>query len=596
MNRVLGCGAMACLGAASALGWDGVAGFDAASGRSLRNYPHDREVDLLHMRLELSIPSMDEPRVESREVLEFTPVAGQVAEFSLDARAMEVRGVTSPGREAGFAYDGSRLAIRLSPPVLPGERAQVVIDYALDDPPDGLLWTPAIAEQPERTPQIHTQGEAESNSYWFPGHDFPNERLTTELVVTVPEGFMASSNGRLVSHEHRVVASAGGERRVEVWHWSQEKPHVTYLVSLVVGRFDVVDVGTAALPMPVYVPPGRGKDVAGTYGRTREMATVFERLVDEAYPWARYAQLVVTNFNAGGMENTSATNMFDFAILGEADLLDHEFEGLISHELAHQWFGDLVTCNSWEHLWLNEGFATFLTGLWVENREPGGGEAAWMSGRDAYDRGVLGWFDGLIGGDGGSLPGTVGMCSNVYAHPGETFGRGSNPYPKGASILHMLRRRLGDEVFFRGLRLYVDRHALKTVETSDLRYAMEEVSGEGLEQFFAQWCTRPNLPRVEVTVEREGARAKVSARQTQKIDGDNPAFEFDLPLAGLGGAEAEAVGVLAFRGREASWEGELPEGALGVVVTEVSWGGVGGADGAGAAGVSGVVSGMMGSS
>lgn len=559
--------AVAVVSGRSALATGDVAGFDAVTGKSLRNYPHDRVVNLEHMRLELSIPSMDEPRIDGREILTISGLAREATEFTLDAHAMTIRGVSCPGREAGYSYDGSTLSIRLLPGVKSGEKADVTIEYALDDPPDGLLWTPPIAEQPERTPQIHTQGEAESNSFWFPCHDYPNERLTTELVVTVPEGFMASSNGRLVSHEHRILDGASGGRKVEVWHWSQEKPHVAYLVSLVVGRFDVVDVGTPALPMPVYVPLGRGKDVPATYGRTPEMVSVFERLLDEPYPWARYAQLVVTNFNAGGMENTSATSMFDFAILSPEALIDHEFEGLISHELAHQWFGDLLTCNSWEHLWLNEGFATYLNGLWCENRSLGAGEPSWMNGREAYDAHVQGWFDGLIGGDRGELPGAVGMCSNVYANPGETFGRGSNPYPKGASILHMLRRKLGDEVFFRGLRLYVDRHALKTVQTSDLRYAMEEASGEGLEQFFTQWCTRPNLPRVTIKVERsEDRHVRVTASQTQKIDGDNPAFEFDLPLASVGASPSEQLGALSFRGKEASWEGELPQGAAGVAV------------------------------
>src|SRR5688572_20052583 len=150
----------------------------------------------------------------------------------------------------------------------------------------------------------------------------------------------------------------------DTFHWVQDKPHVAYLVTMVVGKFDIVDVGTPQLSMPVYVTQGQGKNVQATFGRTKDMVDFFNKTTGQTYPWARYAQLCVHNFGAGGMENTSATTLYESCVIQPDALLDHDLDGLISHELAHQWFGDLATCNSWEHIWLNEGFATYATHLW----------------------------------------------------------------------------------------------------------------------------------------------------------------------------------------------------------------------------------------
>lgn len=532
------------------------AGFDAVTGRNTRNYPPDRHADHTHLKIELTVPSMDEPRLIGRETLTFRPIARDLSTLTLDARAMIIKDVTAAGHKVAFGHDGMVLSIVLDPPATLGKESQVVIEYELHDPPEGLLWTALNPTKPTRTPQIHTQGQAESNSYWFPCRDFPNERTTTEVIANVPEGFMVSSNGRLVKHERIPQGLAPGLPGTtrEQWHWLQDKDHVAYLVSMVIGKFDVVDVGTPSLPMPVYVPPGRGADVQGTYGRTSEMVAAFEALLDEKYPWDRYAQLVVTNFNSGGMENTSATSMHDAAIIDADNLDDFDIESLIAHELAHQWFGDLITCNSWEHLWLNEGFATYFSGIWAEQRAPGKGEAAWTGGPLAYERSVLGWFDSVIGTDTVLAPVGVGFASNAYAHPGEVFARPANPYPKGASTLHMLRSRMGDELFFKGLALYVDRHKFKTVETQDLRRVMEEVSGESLEQFFWQWCTRPGIPRVKFETKWDASASvlRVIGTQTQLIDGDNPAFVFSVPVVARLNGDVEAAGTLTFDGKEAS--------------------------------------------
>jgi aminopeptidase N len=308
-----------------------------------------------------------------------------------------------------------------------------------------------------------------------------------------------------------------------VWHYIQEKPHVSYLVTLIIGKFDIVDLpppkSIPNLPMRVWAPQGLGDRVLQTYGRTGEMIDLFNDRFGVPYPWDRYDQLCAKNFRSGGMENTTATTMYPTAILDKNALLDGDLDGLISHELCHQWTGDFITCKSWAHIWLNEGWATYGSALWNEQR----------FGLDGYLDSMRGNF-GVARRD--RTTGEIAMVSPVYEDPGETFRRPGNPYPKGASILHMLRMMLGDEVFWKGVRLYMNRHALGVAETNDFRYALEEVSGLGLEWFFEQWCYRPGCPELNVKIRYEGDKRElfVDVEQTQKIDAATPAFRFTLPV------------------------------------------------------------------
>lgn len=533
-------------------------GFDADSGRDTRTYPPDRIADFQHMKLEIDIPDMNRPHLSAVETLSFAPLGHDLAELSLDAKLMEVHEVSSPGHKVSFKHDGHVLRVSFDPPVPAGATALLTTKYEVDDPPQGLTWTPESPAWPGRPAQLHSQGEAQSNSYWFPCHDFPNERLTTELIATVPGDFAVSANGKMA--EPPIHSGEGSQKRI-TYHWLQDKPHVNYLVSMIVGKFDVVDVampeqgqGKALVPMPVYVPPGRGGDVFRTYGRTPQMVSLFGKLTGQPYAWDRYAQLVVWNFGAGGMENTSATTLYDTAVLTPEGLADGDLDGLISHELAHQWFGDLITCKSWEHIWLNEGFATYFTNLWFEHRDAGGSPEDGSN--DAYQAGVIGNFDAVIDRDKPDAPYMQAMVSKEYTDPGQPFGWAAGAYPKGASILNMLRQRLGDELFFKGLAAYVARYKLQNTETNDLRRALEEVSGDSLEQFFHQWCYRPGVPDLDIELKWDETASElvVSVNQKQQIDGYNSAFAFALPIWVEGGHGSPAAKAALSRGSLVSME------------------------------------------
>jgi aminopeptidase N len=486
------------------------AAFDEATGRDLRNYPPDRIVDYLHMTLDMRFEDIEQRNFTATQTLRFAPIGNPADSISLDAVDLDIESVTLDGEAVEHYSDGKELTLRFDPPLAAGRPREVVIEYACDNPTAGMIFTPSASDVSHYTAEVHTQGQTVTNRHWFPCFDHPNERLTTELIIDVPSGYAASGNGRLVSN------SDDGHRAV--WHYLQDKPHVNYLVAMVIGKYDIVEIPHARVPMQVWVPQGQGDLVMGSYGRTGEMIDMFEQRLGIAYPWDRYDQLLVKNFGAGGMENTTATTMYPTAVLDEAALADGDLESLIAHELAHQWTGDMITCKSWTHIWLNEGWATYGSALWFEHRD---GEDGYLdSMRGNYRR--LAWRD--------KTTNDHGMVSPVWEHAWENFRRGA--YPKGASVLHMLRAMLGDDVFFEGVAVYMNRHALGTVETNDFRYAMEEVSGLGLEWFFDQWCVRPGIPKLDITVRYDAVdrRLTVDVAQTQHIDERTPAFRFVLPI------------------------------------------------------------------
>ncbi|MGD9688252.1 MAG: M1 family aminopeptidase [Phycisphaerales bacterium] len=507
--------------------------FDEASGRDTRNYPPDPRVDYVRTEIAVRISDMNDPRMAGVCRHFVNPKASPLDSLSLRAgpsTSMRVGGVRlgagAEGRSVRYVHEGELLRLQFDPPLEAGVEVSIEIEYDLVDPPEGLFWTPESPAWPGRAAQIHSQGQPESNHYWFPCHDSPNVRASQVVTATVPQGFVALSNGALSHH------AVDGDAGTETYVWTLERGHVPYLATLVVGRFDVaeIDAPSCGTPMRVLAPPGLGGRIEATYGRTGRMVDLFAEFTGSAFPWPRYDQIIVHNFGAGGMENTSATTMHETAILDERALLDADLDGLISHELAHQWFGDLITCRSWEHIWLNEGFATYFTHLWFEHRD---GEDAYLARLHAARLEII----AADRSDPAPAPFRPAMCSKEYRHPWDVFRRAANPYGKGAFILHMLREELGAEVFREGVRRYVRRFAGSTVETRDLRRCMEEASGRSLEEFFEQWCFRPGVPRVRVALEWDGPSRALIVRgeQMQPIDAANPAFALSIPVWTRGG-------------------------------------------------------------
>jgi aminopeptidase N len=502
MRRYLGV-LVAVLGLAGA-----VRGQQAAPDVPLRT-AGDRPVDIRHIRLDLRV-DLPHRTVDARATLQLRSLR-PVAAVSLDAVEFEVKEVRirQGGREeksAHFDHDGRKLVIDLDSTWPAGREAEVLIDYRVRDPRDGLhFFSPSEAE-PDVPLMVWSQGEATTNRYWFPCLDQPDQRQTSELVVTVADGFEVLSNGKLVDRK------ANPDDKTVTFHWRQDKPHPSYLVTLVVGRFEVVREEWNRVPVLFYVPPDRKDEIGPTFGRTRQMLDLFSRLFGIEYPWDKYAQVVVEQFTAGGMENTSATTMNDRILYDRRSLLDGSPDSIVAHELAHQWWGDLVTCRDWAHIWLNEGFASYMEAVWAEHDK----------GADDYAYAMYQKGRGAIAG-GKDRPVVDRRYPAVFA----MFD--ARAYPKGAFILHMLRRRLGDDVFWQCLARYGKEHRLQSVETSDFRKTLEQETGRSLERFFYDWTERPGSPVLEVATEYlpESKLARVTVKQTQAGE----PFQFPLALS-----------------------------------------------------------------
>ncbi len=468
-------------------------------------WPRDRVVDFQHVELQITV----DPATRSVSGTATHTVASMNAGplvLSLDAVEMTVSAVLVGGKATAFDYDGATIRVPLGT-ARRGEEFTVATTYEAH-PRIGLYFPGPDEGYPEKPSQVWSQGQDEDNRYWFPCYDHTNDKQTSEMIVTVPGDWYALSNGRL----HEEKANKNGTR---TFHWKQERPHATYLITLAAGKFSRIDASRDGLVIDYFVEE---KDVANartTFANTPEMITCFEKITGMKYPWAKYSQIVVRDFVFGGMENTTATTMTEDLILDEKASRDSTGDYLISHELAHMWFGDLLTCRDWGHGWLNESFATYLESLWDEHKR----------GIDEYRQGVVENTDAYLG-ERYRRP----IVSNVWNEPIDVFDR--HLYEKGSVVLHMLRVFVGDDGFFRSIQRYVRENQDRSVVTADLAAAFEVETGRNIEWFFQQWVHSPGHPEFKVNWSWDDATscASVSVRQLQSTANGTPVFRIPLTI------------------------------------------------------------------
>ncbi len=465
-----------------------------------------RTFDVEHLKAELNIDP-DKAKLSGTVTHTLKPLHDGFKQLELDCEALTVTKVTVDGREQKFELRAPKLVITLDRVFKKQEPLSVSVTYH-GSPTCGMYFIRPDEFYPQKPLCVWTQGEPEQNHFWLPCYDYSNDLQTTEMIVTVPASLFVLSNGRLL--ENRANEAAG----TRTFHWKMDQPHVTYLISLVVGDLVPHELEVGGLKITSYAPrqffdEGRMKRA---FGRTGEMATLFNKLTGVEYPWPKYAQTIVPEFRSGGMENISSTTLTEFTLRDDGAILESTADGLIAHELAHQWWGDLLTCKDWSHLWLNEGFATYYDALFTE-----------------YDLGPENFAYKVDGNRKAAIKidetKPRPMVWDRYERPFEMFD--ARAYPKGASVLHMLRGLLGDDKFFAGVSSYARKHRHQAVETADFQRAMEEASGKKLDWFFEQWCYKAGAPKLEITWRfvPEDSTARIKVKQTQPASDLVPTFK-----------------------------------------------------------------------
>ncbi|HEV7704014.1 MAG TPA: M1 family aminopeptidase [Gemmatimonadaceae bacterium] len=447
------------------------------------------DYDLVHQRIELRNISWDSTSLNGRVTTTLIARRPALDSVILDAApGIVVRTSTdASGHALRTTRAGDSLVIHFAKPLRFGDTTRFILDYH-DSIENGRGLTFIYADgRPHRPQQLWSMGETTGNSAWFPTYDYPNDKETWELLATVPARFTVVSNGRLVSD----VRNADGSHTT---HWSQEQPSATYLISMTVAPYARIHDQWRGIPVDYYVYREDSALARPLFGYTPDIIETYTRLTGVRYPWAKYAQVTVADF-FGGEEMVSATELVDWLPdrRAYADRPWFWWE-LIPHELAHQWFGDFETTENWSHLWLNEGFAEFMNGAYWEAK----------LGRHASDDYYLDEYRQFTAIDAErSMPLVADGSNNIY--------------PKGALVLRMLRRRLGDERFWASIHLFLTRHQFGSAVTEDVREAVLDATGENLAQFWADWMYRPGYPRFSVRAAYDSAthRLSLSVKQTQ---------------------------------------------------------------------------------
>jgi aminopeptidase N len=478
------------------------------------HYNPDRPGQVEHIALDLSL-DLDKRICAGTCKIRILPVRNGIDKLTLDAVDQHIESIKVGNAKQVFDYDGERLQVRLKQPTTAGKAITLTVAYRLEQPQRGLYFIGPDKHYPDKPVQVWTQGEDEDSRFWFPCFDYPGQLSTSEIKVRVPSRYQVVSNGELVE------VKEDGDYKIH--HWHQKQVHPTYLMALAVGEFDVIQDQWQDIPVTYYVEKGRQDQGQLTMGKTPQMIEFFSEKYGYKYAYPKYAQVCAADFIFGGMENTSVTILTDRCLLDERAALDNRnSESLVAHELAHQWFGDLLVINHWSHAWVKEGMATYSEVMWTD-REYGADEAAYYRLREA--RSYLAEDKSRY-----RRP----MVTHIYREAIELYDR--HIYEKGACVYHMIRTELGDELFWKAIHTFVQDNAHQTVETIDLLRAIDKASGRNLRFLFDQYVLRGGHPDYKVAYSWDGDSklAKLTITQTQAKDGDTSStsglFDLRIPI------------------------------------------------------------------
>jgi aminopeptidase N len=486
------------------------------------HYAPDIGFELAHIALELHIdPAAGTLR--GCAVLDIRPLSIGLGDVTLDLDDMTVDAVeNSAGEELSWSTEDGTITIDGVNP----DGDKVTIRWH-GEPTRGLYFTGPTQSEPDRQNMAWSQCQDEDAHFFFPCIDHPSVKCAWSLSFTVPEGMQAIGNGKHVGTEGNT------------WKWEQAEPMPSYLFTVCVGNFTIYTEENTRIPVRYLAPAGvDDATLKRVFGKTPAMIEFFEKRFGHPYAWPRYDQVVVHDFIFGGMENVAATTLTDLVLTDERAAIDWNSESLIAHELAHQWFGDLLTCQDWSQGYLNEAWATYSEILWkVED----------LSQEEA---------DYHLYGD---LKNYLSECASRYKRaivsyqfrePIDMFDR--HLYEKGALVVHTLRTILGETAFWAAVKTYLHDNAHTTVHTRDFQVAMENASGRNLDGFFNDWVHSPGHPALTVKTAWAKGLLKVTVTQRQKGDGVPDAYHFPLSLL-MVTADGEQTVTLPISERSRTW-------------------------------------------
>lgn len=479
--------------------------FELAGSRP--NYIPSKEFAIKHMKLELK-PDFEGKSITCKQTLTISIIHDKLQYVTLDAAELNIRSVHVNEQSTQFKSLDDKLRITLPSPSSENESMTLSIEYDAK-PRQGFYFVKPDNNYPEKRVQAWTQGEATQSKYWFPCFDHPDMKFTSETNVEVPNGFVVISNGELADVTKGALVK---------YHWVEDHAHPAYLTSVVIGKYEEIKENYNGIDLLYYVPEDKVSNASLSFSNTRNMLKFFEEYTGVKYPYAKYSQVTVEDFIYGGMENISATTLTMDTLHDKKAHIDFTSDHLVSHELAHQWFGNLVTCRDWQHIWLNESFATYFEALsWMHSR-----------GEDEFNYYVMQLAEEYF--EEASKRYKRPIVTNVYKHPDDLFDR--HTYEKGACVLHMLRNLVGDSIFRKVVKLYLERFSYKNAETDDYRKCVEEVSGLSLQQFFEQYIFKPGHLELKVEFEFEhySKIATIKLTQTQNTDDGTPVYKFAIDV------------------------------------------------------------------
>ncbi len=430
----------------------------------------------------------------------------------LDAKAMDIKEVALMKGTAkvklSYTYDSLQLQIDLDKTYTAKESYTIYIKYiarpneykgkgseAIRDA-KGMYFINPLGTDKDKPTQIWTQGETEASSVWIPTIDQTNQKTTQEFYLKVPSKYVSLSNGLLVKQ-----TDLKNGFREDVW--KMDLPHSPYLFFIGIGDYAVIKDSYKGKEVSYYIERAYEKEARKIYGNTPQMIAYFESKLGVAYPWVKYAQISGRDYVSGAMENTTATLHSDAVQQDARELVDgNNWESTIAHELFHQWFGDLVTAESWSNITVNESFADYSQTLWFEHSQ----------GKDA---GAFENFTGLRNYLSSPSDAEKNLVRFFYQNKEDVFDLVS--YQKGGRILNMLRHLVGDDAFFASLNKYLTDNQFSNGSAIKLKLAFEAVTGKDLNWFFNQWYFGSGHPYVRIQQKYMADQQKVlvTIQQTQ---------------------------------------------------------------------------------